>query len=400
MCLLALFGMQVEAATPPIAQVSVTHHSSRRYVVLDREFEVPLRYELLRPIGQGAYGLVVSARDTYTNQLVAIKKHSDVVRNAMDAKRTLREMRLLKFFDHENVVKLKDVYLPPSCGRNFEDVYTVSELMEGDLHQIVASNQSLSELHFQYFTYQILRALKYIHSANVLHRDLKPSNILLNSDCDLKICDFGLAREAPEKLDDLTAYVATRWYRAPEIMLSWKSYTRAVDIWSVGCVIAEILRRRPLFPGNDYMEQLHLVTDVIGTPSEADIDTIKSEKARNYVRANLMNKPACPMQQLIPSAPTALCDLLQRMLVFDPAKRITVDEALRHPYLEGLHEEEDEPECPEMFTFEYDGDTNAVDKEELRKLIWKEACEYRVNQQIAERQMAEASMAQEMDMSE
>lgn len=151
-----------------------------------------------------------------------------------------------------------------------------------------------------------------------------------------------------------------------------------------------------MFPGNDYIEQLHLVTDVIGTPSESHIDTIKSGKARNYVRANLMNKTDRPigrsvlfmrlaMRHLFPTAPEALCHLLQQMLVFDPRKRITVDEALRHPYLEGLQEEDGEPDCPQFFSFEYDGDANAVTKEELRKLIWKEAFQYRLSEQLEER---------------
>lgn len=114
----------------------------------------------------------------------------------------------------------------------------------------------------QYFMYQLLRGLKYIHSANVLHRDLKPSNLLLNSNCDLKICDFGLARTTSET-DFMTEYVVTRWYRAPELLLNCSEYTAAIDIWSVGCILMEIIKREPLFPGKDYVEQLLLITEVI-----------------------------------------------------------------------------------------------------------------------------------------
>lgn len=127
------------------------------------------------------------------------------------------------------------------------------ELMETDMHRVIRT-QDLSDDHCQYFIYQTLRALKAMHSANVLHRDLKPSNLLLNANCDLKVCDFGLARSAASTEDNsgfMTEYVATRWYRAPEIMLTFKEYTKAIDVWSVGCILAEMLNGKPLFPGKD-----------------------------------------------------------------------------------------------------------------------------------------------------
>src|ERR1700712_405325 len=125
--------------------------------------------------------------------------------------------------------------------------------METDMHRVIRT-QNLSDDHCQYFIYQTLRALKAMHSANVLHRDLKPSNLLLNANCDLKVCDFGLARSAASQEDNsgfMTEYVATRWYRAPEIMLTFKEYTKAIDVWSVGCILAEMLSGKPLFPGKD-----------------------------------------------------------------------------------------------------------------------------------------------------
>lgn len=185
----------------------------------------------------------------------------------------------------------------PTSVSGYEDVYIVSDLMETDLHRIIYSKQDLTDDHVQYFIYQVLRSLKYMHSANVLHRDLKPSNLLLNSNCDLKVCDFGLARcgaaccrserrpggrdgrralvaPAPhhrlpllpspsrgtsdEENQGLTEYVVTRWYRAPEIMLSCRVYTNAIDVWSVGCILAELLGRKPLFPGDDYIHQLQV----------------------------------------------------------------------------------------------------------------------------------------------
>ena len=225
--------------------------------------------------------------------------------------------------------------------------------MDTDLHQIIASPQPLTDDHCQYFLYQILRGLKYIHSAHVLHRDLKPSNLLLNGNCNLKarpparpharcardesarpphlwqVCDFGLARVAhPEENHSgfMTEYVATRWYRAPEIMLSWKEYTKAIDVWSVGCIFAELLGRKPLFPGKDYIHQLNLITDVIGTPADDDIECIESEKAQRYIRS-LPCKPPIPVEKIYPNANPMALSLLKSMLTFNPGKRVSVEGA-------------------------------------------------------------------------
>ena len=139
---------------------------------------------------------------------------------------------------------------------------------------------------------QILRGLKYVHSADVLHRDLKPSNLLLNASCDLKICDFGLARtnEAPSLM---TEYVVTRWYRAPELLLNAENYSPAIDMWSVGCIIAEMLGRKPFLPGNDYLDQLHLIVRALGQPSEAEMAFVHHEKAKDYIRTKFRGFKVC-----------------------------------------------------------------------------------------------------------
>jgi serine/threonine protein kinase len=140
---------------------------------------------------------------------------------------------------------------------------------------------------------QILRGLKFVHSADVLHRDLKPSNLLLNASCDLKICDFGLAR-TNEQPSNMTEYVVTRWYRAPELLLNAERYTPAIDIWSVGCIIAEMLGRRPAFPGQDYLDQLLLIVRALGMPSEADMSFIHHEKPKDYIRSQCANFKVWP----------------------------------------------------------------------------------------------------------
>ena len=341
------------------------------FMVCGTRFDVPARYTLMKPIGHGAYGVVCSANDNESGEKVAIKKINKAFVHLTDTKRTLREIKILRHFNHENVIRIKDILLPVSPDR-FDDVYIVCDLMDTDLHQIISSPQPLTDDHCQYFLYQILRALKYIHSAHVLHRDLKPSNLLLNGNCDLKVCDFGLARVAhPEENHHgfLTEYVATRWYRAPEIMLSWKEYTKAIDMWSVGCIFGELLGRKPLLPGKDYIHQLHLITDVIGTPAEEDIEYVESEKARRYIRS-LPYKPKIPPEKIYPNANPQAIELLEQMLVFNPAKRVTVEAALAHPYLASLHDPSDEPLAHAAFSFEFEN--QPLDKRMMKELIAKE----------------------------
>jgi mitogen-activated protein kinase 1/3 len=267
--------------------------------------------------------------------------------------------------------------------------------MQTDLHRVIRT-QKLTDDHcqvkmptiyqsliltqfLQYFVYQTLRALKSIHSAGIVHRDLKPANLLVNANCDLKVCDFGLARmvkasgaEEGKGAGMMTEYVATRWYRAPEIMLSFKMYTKvrvpdiplpcssdpyalqAIDVWAVGCILAEMLSGRPLFPGRDYSHQLDLILDVIGTPSLEEFYGITSRRSRDYIRSLPIRKRR-PFTALFPQASVEAIDFLNKTLVshaiiqlfvlwlhfkptafcqtFDPKKRLTADEALGHPYL-------------------------------------------------------------------
>ncbi|XP_058110048.1 mitogen-activated protein kinase homolog NTF6-like isoform X1 [Magnolia sinica] len=342
------------------------------YNVLGNLFEVSAKYvPPIQPIGRGAYGIVCCARNSETKEEVAIKKIGNAFDNRIDAKRTLREIKLLCHMEHENIVRIKDVVRPPE-RENFNDVYIVYELMDTDLHQIIRSSQTLTVDHCQYFLYQLLRGLKYIHSANVLHRDLKPSNLLLNANCDLKICDFGLARTTSET-DLMTEYVVTRWYRAPELLLNCSEYTAAIDIWSVGCIFMEIIKREPLFPGKDYVQQLRLITELLGSPEDSDLGFLRSDNARRYVM-QLPRFPKQPFSQKFPDVDPVAVDLLERMLVFDPCKRITVDEALKHQYLSSLHEINEEPTCPSPFLFDFE--QASFSEEDIRELIWTESLNF------------------------
>lgn len=182
-------------------------------------FQVKDNYEYIKMVGRGAYGVVVSATDTKRDVGIAIKKVPNAFEDLIDAKRIVREIKLLSFFDHENIITMIDIEKPPA-KTGFEDIYIITDLMETDMHRVIYSRQELTDDHIQFFVYQLLRGLLNMHSALVIHRDLKPSNLLLNKNCDLKICDLGLARGFDLNDNLLTEYVVTRWYRAPEIILN------------------------------------------------------------------------------------------------------------------------------------------------------------------------------------
>ncbi|KAF9124641.1 Mitogen-activated protein kinase [Linnemannia schmuckeri] len=352
------------------------------FPVLNQQFIVDTKYQFIREIGQGAYGVVCAAKNTQTGEDVAIKKVTKVFEKAILAKRALREVKLLRHFaGHENITSILDMDIINVM--DFNEIYLVQELMEADLHQIIRSEQPLTDAHFQYFVYQICRGLKYIHSANVLHRDLKPGNLLVNADCELKICDFGLARgfsdDAESNVGFMTEYVATRWYRAPEIMLSFQSYTKAIDMWSVGCIFAEMLGGKPLFKGRDYVDQLNQILQILGTPDEATLRRVGSERAQAYIRS-LPRMPTIHFQQLYPRASPLAIDLLEKLLNFDPAARITVEQALAHPYLAAYHEEDDEPVHEKAFDFQFEV-TDRID--EMKRLIAQEVMSFKASKEQA-----------------
>ncbi|XP_004615902.2 mitogen-activated protein kinase 3 [Sorex araneus] len=342
-------------------------------MVKGQPFDVGPRYTQLQYIGEGAYGMVSSAYDHVRKTRVAIKKISPFEHQTY-CQRTLREIQILLRFRHENVIGIRDILRAPTLEA-MRDVYIVQDLMETDLYKLLKSQQ-LSNDHICYFLYQILRGLKYIHSANVLHRDLKPSNLLINTTCDLKICDFGLARIADPEHDHtgfLTEYVATRWYRAPEIMLNSKGYTKSIDIWSVGCILAEMLSNRPIFPGKHYLDQLNHILGILGSPSQEDLNCIINMKARNYLQS-LPSKTKVAWAKLFPKADSKALDLLDRMLTFNPNKRITVEEALAHPYVDQYYDPTDEPVAEEPFTFDMELDD--LPKEQLKELIFQETAPF------------------------
>jgi len=349
------------------------------FTIENQTFVLPPKYLPLQNklLGKGAYGHVCAVTNSENGERLAVKKVKNAFEDVIDAKRVLREIRLLCSFDHENVLSIKDLQMPKDANGKHEDVYIITELLDTDLSKVIYSPQPLIDDHCQYFLYQILRGLKYLHSARVLHRDLKPGNLLVNSNCDLKICDFGLARlEEDTNPSTMTAYVVTRWYRAPEL-LYLKNYTEAIDIWSVGCIFAEILGRKAFLQGKNYQDQLNVIFQVVGPPTEEDLQVVPNQEVRDYIRKLIKGTRVVPLHERFPKARAEAVDLLSKMLRFNPHKRYTAEQCLAHPYLSEYHDPEDEPVADQTFEWEFEGIELTRDQirnymlEEVRKLAAK-----------------------------
>lgn len=259
---------------------------------------------------------------------------------------------------------------------NFDELYIAQELMDADLCHIIQSKYPLSEEAIKRFLYQLLRGIKAMHSANVLHRDLKPGNILWKHSGELKICDFGLARGLAEPLEgsdiSMTNYVATRWYRPPEILLYKALYGKSLDIWSVGCILAEMYGRRVFLPGSSAVDQFNIIVQRLGTPSPEAISRIPSTRSRHYME-RMVRYPQMNFQEKFPNISDLGLDLLKRMLEFDPEVRITAEEALAHPYLASYHNPANEPTLP---TFDFSFDSRCVSLHEIKAEIMSEISRY------------------------
>uniref|UniRef100_A0A8C4E4C9 Stress-activated protein kinase JNK n=1 Tax=Dicentrarchus labrax TaxID=13489 RepID=A0A8C4E4C9_DICLA len=336
----------------------------------DSTFTVLKRYQNLRPIGSGAQGIVCSAYDQILERNVAIKKLSRPFQNQTHAKRAYRELVLMKCVNHKNIIGLLNVFTPQKSLEEFQDVYLVMELMDANLCQVI--QMELDHERLSYLLYQMLCGIKHLHAAGIIHRDLKPSNIVVKSDCTLKILDFGLARTAATGLL-MTPYVVTRYYRAPEVILgmgyqcvcvcvacSLNIYTSDIDQWNkvieqLGTPTQEFLMKlnqsvrtyvenRPRYAGYSFEK---LFPDVL-FPADSDHNKLKASQAR---------------------------DLLSKMLVIDASKRISVDEALQHPYINVWYDPA-EVEAPPPRVLDKQLDEREHTVEEWKVLIYKEVSEW------------------------
>uniref|UniRef100_H2YXN7 Stress-activated protein kinase JNK n=1 Tax=Ciona savignyi TaxID=51511 RepID=H2YXN7_CIOSA len=333
--------------------------------VSDSVFTVLKRYQSLKPIGSGAQGMVCAAHDTVLGQNVAIKKLSRPFQNPTHAKRAYRELVLMRAVNHKNIIGLLNVFSPQSTYEEFSHVYLVMELMDASLCQVI--QMDLDHERLSYLLYQLLCGIKHLHSAGIIHRDLKPSNIVVRSDCTLKILDFGLARTAGGSFM-MTPYVVTRYYRAPEVILGM-GYQEVVDIWSVGCIFGEMIRGQVLFPGTDHIDQWNKITEQLGTPSQEMI-VKNNELLFKLTLLKFLNSLFLKSNSIRLTA-TQARDLLAKMLVVDPIGRITVDEALQHPYIKIWYDpSEVEGPGPKVDGAAIDEVDYSVEK--WKEVIWKE----------------------------
>lgn len=363
------------SAAPPTEGTLTYDGRYRRYSFYGIVFEVPIRYVPLVPIGRGAYGIVCSARDEQTGEEVAIKKIGRAFADRTDAKRTLREIVLLRNMNHPNVIAIRDVIRPPN-PEHFQDVYIVYEIMPTDLHEVIRSGQTMDERHYKFILFQLLRGIKYIHSASILHRDLKPPNILIDARCNVKITDFGLARTSVETTDHMTEYVVTRYYRAPELLVNNQQYEAAIDVWSVGLIYLELVTGSIVLKGDNYVDQLRKTCELIGSPSPSDVSFIVNEAARTFILTELQGCPKRGLREVFPRLSEQAADLVERMLVFDPRQRITVSEALAHPYLSHYHKSNQDPPHPNPFEHDLSFEQEEYDIPRIRQLIYEQACAF------------------------
>jgi mitogen-activated protein kinase 15 len=300
------------------------------------------KYDVVQKLGKGAYGIVLKAIDKRSGGKCALKKIFDAFQNATDAQRTFREVVFLQQMDdHENIVQLQSVIK----ADNDRDLYLVFEHMETDLHAVIRAN-ILEDVHKQYVMYQSFKALMYMHSAELVHRDMKPSNLLLNSECLMKVADFGLARSLLHtsgtasmdmgggKDPILTDYVATRWYRAPEILLGSTRYGKAVDMWSLGCIFGEMLGGKPVFQGSSTLNQLEKICEAVGRPTTDEVAAMKSPFAQTMLD-NIQvrgGKEPIKWSDMYPKAGPDAADMMNKLMQWDPQKRLTAIEGMSHPY--------------------------------------------------------------------
>ena len=308
-----------------------------------------------RPIGYGAFGVVWAVTDPRDRQRVALKKMPYVFSNLVSAKRVYRELKILASIKHDNILKAQDILLPPENLHDFKEVYVVTDLLQSDLHKIIISSQPLTIDHVTIFIYQVLRGLKFLHGLGIIHRDIKPGNLLVNSNCLLKVCDFGLSREygalinkqTPDSpLNDqvvdntegfcaMTQEVITQYYRPPELLMGATKYNLAIDIWSVGCILVELITRRILFQAPSPLAQLDVMCSILGRPVDGEKSlSLGCKSAKQHVLSKTAAGKSFGLRSNIvghaPATPAGILYLAESMLDWDPKRRPTVTVSLQN----------------------------------------------------------------------
>ena len=334
------------------------------------EFSATDDYQVQKQIGQGSYGIVVKAVHLPTSERVVIKQivfpphckmHTPHLLSDYDliASRTLREIRILRFLQArttaENITLDQFVVLRDILQLRSTQISCINlsmKLMASDLRTVLRNpTQGLTDEHIQYMMYNLLRAVNYLHSAGIAHRDIKPENILVSEICDTVLCDFGLAREVTN--EDMTLYVETRWYRAPELIMEIHSYDEKVDLWSLGCIMAEMMmkadQRTPLWKGSNVKEQFDQILTTLGIPAGSRFRDICSKSTRNYLE-KMREKGSIPDESQIhkrlpPNSNPLALNLVNQLLAISPEDRPSAIDCLTHPFFAQIRDAKNEPRC-------------------------------------------------------
>jgi len=298
------------------------------------------RFRRLEKLGEGTYGVVYKARDVQTGETVALKKIRLDAEEGGIPSTAMREISLLKQLQHPNIVRLYDVILTD------QKLTLVFEFLDQDLKKYIDSfgDSGLDAPTTKSFLWQLLKGINHCHENRVLHRDLKPQNLLINRDGELKLADFGLARSFGIPVRSYTHEVVTLWYRSPEVLLGSRQYSTPIDLWSVGCIFAEIASGRPLFPGSNEKDQLLKIFKVLGTPT---IDDWPGMTELPQYQPNYTVYKCQDLGKTIPLTRTAL-DLLKAFLQYNPEKRITAEKAIEHPYFKQDQNAATDTKTPEI----------------------------------------------------
>jgi len=291
------------------------------------------KYLKIDKIGEGTYGVVYKAKNETNGDMVALKRIKLESEDEGLPATAIKEISLLKGLNHPNIVRLHEVI------HEEKKLTLVFEYLDLDLKKMMDEKKrkgdNLSSEAIKSFLFQLLQGIAFCHEQRVLHRDLKPQNLLINRKGELKLADFGLARSFGIPVRSKSHEVVTLWYRAPDVLMGSTKYSSSIDIWSTGCIFAEMVTSKPLFPGKNNQDQLQQIFKVLGTPNEKDWPGMKSlpEFDPNWVAY-----PMLKLQTTVPGLDVDGYDLLNDMLQYDPAKRITAKDAIKHPYFKDLKE--------------------------------------------------------------
>ncbi|KAI8055990.1 protein serine/threonine kinase [Syncephalis plumigaleata] len=293
------------------------------------------KYQKIEKLGEGTYGIVYKSLNRETNEIVALKRiRLDNEEEGVPCT-AIREISLLKELVHTNIVRLHDVL------HTDRKLTLVFEYMDSDLKKYLDANGGDIDLPtIQNLLYQLLQGIAFCHAQRVLHRDLKPQNLLINKKGELKLGDFGLARAFGIPVRSYSHEVVTLWYRPPDVLMGSRQYSTSIDLWSVGCIFAEMASGRPLFPGNSVQDQLLRIFKVLGTPNETGWPSIT--QLPNY-RPDFPVHPRVPLERYYPKLNATGIDLLNALLEFQPEKRISARDALEHPFFKDIHQKTSVP---------------------------------------------------------